>query len=117
MSICVSQEILGEKYLTIFGNPKETHISEGNLGECHVYSKEIKVVDDPTYFEENLGDEEVQNRTLEVLAHEIFHAYLNESGIEIDLDIEEQIATFYQKNWKKMSNSILYIFDTYQQTK
>lgn len=40
-----------------------------------------------------------------------FHAFINESDVDLEPDIEEQIACFYMKNWRKMSNSILEVLD------
>lgn len=60
---------------------------------------------------EDCKKKELEVRTQEILAHEIFHAYLNECGLELDSQVEEQLANFYMKNWRKMNNSVLECLD------
>lgn len=61
-------DILGTKYEVQFlDEPDEELNSDGINGNCNFYEKRIKVVKD-----------EMED---EVLAHEIVHAYLHESGI------------------------------------
>ena len=43
---------------------------------------------------------------METLIHEFFHAYLSETGVRIDDDVEEFLACFLGKNWYKMNRSI-----------
>lgn len=107
-------DILGSKYLVFFGDREEVKIPKEFLGECHIYSKLISLVDSIDD-EPNMTEGDLENRTKEILAHEIFHAYINESGLDLDPEVEEQLANFYQKNWRKMSNSILDIFDRYEE--
>lgn len=107
-------DILGSKYLVFFGDREEVNIPKEFLGECHTYSKVILLVDSDDCDEPNMTEGDLENRTKEVLVHEIFHAYINESGLDLDPEVEEQLANFYQKNWRKMSNSILDIFDRYE---
>ena len=99
--------ILNTPYSIKVGSREELHLNEGNIGECRVFSKDILVCTDT----EDCNEFEVSVRTGEVLAHEIFHAYSNEAGLVLDDETEEMIATFYMKNWRKMTNSILEVLD------
>ena len=102
----VIHNVMGAEYTILFGDKEEIGLAKENMGECRVYSKRILVcteVDDCT-------EEELEMRTREILAHEIFHAYLNEAGIEIEEDGEELLASFYMKNWEKMTNSIKEVY-------
>ena len=49
------------------------------------------------------------NTTLEIPNRGL--TFINESGVDLEPDIEEQIACFYMKNWRKMNNSILEVLD------
>lgn len=65
--------------------------------------------------EGDVTEYEKDKRAEEIVAHEIFHAYCNESGnesgIDIDDDTEEKFAVWYMKMWRKMNNSILQVLD------
>lgn len=100
-------DVLGTTYKVVLGKSKEINISKEHLGECRVFAKEILVKTN----KEDCTEKELEVRTQEVIAHEIFHAYLNESGIELDECVEEQVANFFMKNWRKMNNSILEVLD------
>ena len=99
--------ILGTVYEVFLGKRKDIGVDECNAGECRIYSKQIKVCTD----EEDCTEKELKVRIEEITAHEIFHAYVNEAGIDLDDSTEEQLATFYMKNWKKMHNSVLEILN------
>lgn len=99
--------VMGTPYEVLIGERKDIGMSEDHMGECRVYSKKILVCTD-------LGDcteEERDVRVRETIAHEIFHAYANEAGLDLSDDQEEMVATFYMKNYKKMYDSILEILD------
>ena len=101
--------IMGTEYTVKFGSREEIGLSQENLGLCRIYEKEILVCTE-------MGDcktsKEWGRQTTEILAHEIFHAYVNESGVDLEVeDAEEVMAYFYMKNWRKMNNSILGILD------
>lgn len=94
--------ILGSVYNVLFGKRKDIKLDEEYLGECRSYSKEIKVCTDVC----DCREDELKVRNLEVISHEVFHAYINETGIELDDEVEEQLASFYQKNHLKMEETI-----------
>ena len=99
--------VLGTPYSVSLGSRKEISISEENMGECRVFSKELSVCTDKS----GCTEQEFLVRTQEIVAHEVFHAYVNEAGLDIDNDLEELLATFYMKNWRKLHNSVLEILD------
>ena len=41
----------------------------------------------------------------------MFHAFINESGLDIPEDIGERLAIWYEKKWRKMNNSICGLLD------
>lgn len=98
--------ILGTDYTFKLGTREEIDMSENNQGECKIFSKEIKVCTDPVCSDRVLDEKELIERTKEILAHEIFHAYCNECGLDVSDDTEEVFAIFFMKVWKKMYDSI-----------
>ena len=94
--------ILGSIYKVLFGKRKDIKLNEEYLGECRSYSREIKVCTDVL----DCREDELKVRNLEVISHEVFHAYINEAGIELDENVEEMLASFYQKNHLKMEDTI-----------
>ena len=103
----IVHNVLGTPYKVMFGTKEELDITEDYMGECRVYSKEILICVEKG----ECTDEELRVKTQEILAHEIFHAYLNEAGTELDEEVEEKLSNFFMKTWKKMSNSILDLLD------
>lgn len=95
--------VLGTDYKVLVGERADIELSEEHLGVCRVYAKEILVATN----KQDCNEKELQVRTQEVVAHELFHAYLNEAGLELEEEVEERLADFYMKNWRKMNNSIL----------
>lgn len=104
----LDKEVLGTTYHIQLGERNEIDLKEEFDGVCEIYKHNIKVLHSS---EDDLTDLEKENRTQEVLAHELFHAYLNEAGIDLDDGVEEQLACFYMKNWRKLNNSILDVLD------
>lgn len=100
-------DVMGCPYKVLVGKADEIHIDKENMGECRTRGKKILVKTD----KEDCKKRELEVRTQEILAHEIFHAYLNECGLELDSQVEEQLANFYMKNWRKMNNSVLECLD------
>lgn len=100
-------DVMGCIYKVLVGKADEIHIDKENMGECRTWGKKILVKTD----KEDCKNRELEVRTQEILAHEIFHAYLNECGLELDSQVEEQLANFYMKNWRKMNNSVLECLD------
>lgn len=103
----IVHSVLGTEYEVLFGAREEIHMSEENMGECKVYAKEILVCTDRGDCDEGENIVRVQ----EIVAHEFFHAYANEAGLDLDPDTEERVACFFMKTWRKMTNSILAVLD------
>ena len=103
----VVHNVLGTPYSVEFGDRGEIVIDDSNLGECKVYKKKILVCTEKYECDEI----ELEARTQEVLAHEMFRAYANEVGLDLDDRTEEMVANFFMKNWRKMNDSILEILD------
>lgn len=101
--------VLGTPYIVKLGKRDHIGIDEANMGECRTYAKEIMVCTE----DEKCTEAELRVRTQEVLAHEFFHAYLNEAGVSLDEETEEKICYFFMKNWRKMNNAILKVLDEY----
>ena len=99
-------DIMGTQYECRFGSRKELSLSDGYDGECKLYDKYINIATDSTTLNRELNDKELEVRILETLIHEFFHAYLSETGVRIDDDVEEFLACFLGKNWYKMNRSI-----------
>ena len=99
--------VLDTPYEVLFGERTDTGMSEDNMGECKVYAKQILVCTE----QGECTEKELEVKVQEIVAHEIFHAYVNEAGLDLDPDEEELVATFYMKNWRKMNNSILSVLD------
>ena len=97
--------VLGTPYLVKIGD--EVEIDKDYVGMCKIYAKEILV----NTKAENYTEEELRVKVGEIVAHEIFHAYLNEAGLQLEEETEELLADFYMKNWRKMSNSIFKVLD------
>lgn len=103
----VTNNVLGTPYEVLLGTKSQIGISEENMGECRSYSKKILVSTE----QDDCTEEELMVRTQEIVAHEIFHAYANEAGLDLTPDTEEMVANFFMKTWRKMNNSILEICD------
>ena len=97
-------DVLGTDYIVKLGTREEIGMSPDLCGECRVFAKEILVSTDCE--DRELTKKELGNRTSEILAHEIFHAYLNEAGIEVSDEVEETFAVFFMKVWSKIENTI-----------
>lgn len=95
--------VLGTPYEVKLGTREELNMSEENMGECKIYAKEILVCTEKG----DCNEKELELRVSEILAHEIFHAYCNEAGVDLSVEAEEMLATFFMKNWRKMNDSIL----------
>ena len=95
-------DIMGTEYAIKFGSKKFLGMSEENLGECKIFSKEILVCTEA----QDCSAEELKVRTMEIIAHEVFHAYANEAGLDLEPNDEERVATFFMKNFDKMNDTI-----------
>ena len=104
--------VLGTDYDVQVGKRKELkRLSEGNMGECRMYDKELYCLHSK---EKGSSETERDVRTCEIVAHEMFHAFANEAGLDLDNDTEEKVAIFYMKVWRKMNNCILQVLDDNQ---
>ena len=103
----LKHSVLGTPYIVKLGARDEINLNEEFMGECRVYSKDILVCTDKG----ECTEEELERKVQEIVAHEIFHAYVNEAGLDLDHREEELLATFFMKNWRKMNNSILEVLD------
>lgn len=100
--------VLGEEYTCKLGERCEVGLSPDFEGECRPYLKELRVLHS---LEGVDSVEEKDSRTEGIVAHEIFHAFVSESGLDIPEDVEETLACWYMKMWRKMNNSILQVLD------
>lgn len=96
------QDIMGTDYLVKFGTREELGMNQENIGECKTFAKQILICTEP----QDCNEEELKVRTQEIIAHELFHAFINETGIELDDNVEELIASFYMKNFEKMHKAV-----------
>lgn len=104
--------VLGTDYDVQVGKRKELkRLSESNMGECRIYDKELYCLHSK---ENGCSETERDVRTCEIVAHEMFHAFANEAGLDLDDDTEEKVAIFYMKVWRKMNNAILQVLDDNQ---
>lgn len=100
--------VLGTDYKVLVGKRKEIGIPKSLRGQCCNYSRQVMVEHSMRGCETK---EESDRYAAEVMAHEMFHAFINESGLDIPEDIEERLAIWYEKNWRKMNNSICGLLD------
>lgn len=102
------ENILGTYYEVSFGDIKEIGLSEDLTGQCSRFLKKIVV-------EHSMRDCECETeknrRTQETTAHEVFHAFVHESGLELEDDVEERLAVWFSRNWRKMNNTIIDLLD------
>lgn len=103
----LEHSVLGTPYIVKIGEREEVNLNEEFMGECRVYSKEILVCTDKN----GCTEIELEKKVQEIVAHEFFHAYMNEAGVDLDHTQEEMLATFFMKNWRKMNNSIIEVLD------
>ena len=102
-----THSVLGTDYEILLGTREEISLSEENMGECRPYSKKILVSTE----QEDCDEEELMRRTQEIVAHELFHAYLNEAGIQLEERDEELLCDFMMKSWRKYNNSVLSVLE------
>ena len=95
--------VLGADYSVMIGSRSDLNMPSEYCGLCKEYTKEILVCSDK---ENGISDVELRERVKEILAHEIFHAYLNEAGLILNHEDEERMCDFFMKNWRKLSYSM-----------
>lgn len=104
----IHTDVLGTDYEVNVGKRKELSLPRHLAGQCAPFLQKILV----EHSMRKCGTEkERDGRTTEVVAHEIFHAYVRESGLDLDEDVEETLAIWYEKMWRKMNNSICGVLD------
>lgn len=100
--------ILGADYTVNVGKRKELELPKHLKGQCAPYIRVISV----EHSMRDMNTKEERNKfTMGVVAHEVFHAFVKESGLDIPEDLEERLATWYEEHWRKMNNSIYGILD------
>lgn len=103
--------VLGTDYEVCVGKREEIGLPKEFDGECRQFSHVVKVHHS---FEGVEGMNERDQRTEETVAHEMFHAFVSESGLNIDENTEELLAQWYMKVWRKMNNCIMQVLDSCQ---
>lgn len=96
-------DILGTDYAVSVGKRKEIGLPKHLRGQCCNFLKEIKVEHSMRGCEVKQESDLLAESTV---AHEVFHAYICESGIDIPEDVEEVLAVWYERQWKKMDSTI-----------
>ena len=100
--------ILGADYEVNVGKRKEIGLPKHLRGQCAPFLHNISVEHS---MRQMRTEEERDKFTANVVAHEVFHAFVKESGLELPEDLEERLATWYEEHWRKMNNSICNILD------
>lgn len=100
--------VLGKDYEVQLGEQKEINLPEDLSGQCAYYLNNIKVEHSMRGCD---TETEKDRRTVDTVAHELFHAYIHESGVELSEEDEEKLAVWYGVMWRKMNNSILAVLD------
>lgn len=98
------KDILGTPYLIMYGLRSEIDLDSNLAGCCRVFTKQILIATD---MEDCENQNALEVRIQETIAHEVLHAFLNESGVDIDEGDEEKVCCFYMKNWRKLHTTIL----------
>lgn len=104
--------ILGTDYEVLVGKRKELGLPKSLQGQCYYLAHKIKA--EHSHRGEDVSDEERDERTTATIAHEVFHAFCHESGLDIDSDVEEKLACWYEVQWRKMNNCILDILEQFE---
>ena len=77
-------DILGVKYSISYKTPKEDKALEELAGYTDFYSKRIVVEDRKTQKRDAKDTTNIQGYEEKILKHEIVHAYLYESGLDVN---------------------------------
>lgn len=101
-------QILGEDYEVKVRKRKELDLPKELQGSCAYLLKQILVEHSNR---ECQTDIEKDKRTSNTVAHEVFHAYVHESGLDLDEATEERLAVWYETMWRRMNNTILDVLD------
>lgn len=101
-------KVFDKEYTVKVGTIDELGLSEDLSGECSYYLNLIKIEDSMRRCEDEI---EKDGRTSNTVAHEIFHAFIHESGFDLPEDVEERLAVWFACNWRRMNNSIIGILD------
>lgn len=103
MAASTNVDVLGTSYKFKYGHRDNLSMDEEHSGECRYYSKQVMIEHSMCDVESEL---ERDNRSLEILAHEVFHAFTHESGLQLSEKQEEDLACWYSRMWNKMNNVI-----------
>ena len=101
-------QILGVDHEVTVGKRKELDLPKELQGSCAYLLKQILVEHSNR---ECLTEIEKDKRTCGTVAHEVFHAYVHESGLDLDEATEEKLAVWYETMWRRMSDTILGVLD------
>lgn len=105
----VHTSILGADYEVRVGKRKELGLPKHLMGQCAHHLHLILV--EHSHRGGSVTDEERDSRTKGIVAHEVFHAFVKESGLDLDESTEEKFALWYEQQWDKMNNCILDVLD------
>ena len=103
----VKVNILGEEYLVKVGKREEIKIGSEYDGLCYTFDKILYIVEDKEDIKTAEG--EVENLS-EIIAHEVSHAYVYESGYSAS-DDEEALVVWLSRNARKITNTVIEILD------
>lgn len=103
--------VLGTEYIVEMGTKEEVGLPEDLIGMCDVFNKKIGVFYGELEKDEPKGVAELRAR--EIINHELAHAYIKESGMNISGEMEETICTFLEVNLRKMCNSCLEVAEEF----
>ena len=104
----IHTNVLGTDYEVQVGKRKEIGTPKRLSGQCCPYLHSIQVEHSMRGCNTKT---ERDGRTTGTVAHEIFHAYVRESGIDLDEATEERLAVWYETMWRRMNNTILDVLD------
>lgn len=88
--------VLGVSYKVLIGDMEELELPDNLFGYADLYAKEIKIEHSYREFA-NRNPEHRLARTKEIIIHELFHAFVHESGLNLDEQLEESLAVWLEK--------------------
>lgn len=114
MSLTFKENVLGTDYIVKVGEKEDIGLKDSLLGECEIFQKVIRVTHSSDGEDRELEDEARDLRTREIIVHEVCHAFVNESGVSMTEEEEEKMCGFLMKNFRKISNVVLDLWDKLQ---
>ena len=100
MQIAKSVNVLGTEYKVLYKESKEDSILDDKYAYCNFLKKEIVI---RTNLDE-LTEEEMQIRNKRTLRHELLHAYLYESGLDLESEWarNEEMIDYFSIQFEKI---------------